>query len=257
MTELSGLSGGDGFVGRDAELGLARAVIADAGSQGAGLIWIEGEAGTGKTSLLAAVIAGLSPTVSVLRMAGDEHSADRPFSVIGQVGDGGDGPFAAGLALLGRFGETQGSGPTLVVVEDLHWADRGSRLALLTAAKRLDREAVVMVVTSRPDASSDDGWDRFCVDNPRCRRLVLGGLGPDDVAEMGRRAGLSLTRRAAERLHAHTGGHPLYVRTLLREVPSRDYSRLTGTCRCRAVWRPPSWPGWLSCRPRHATSPRR
>ena len=36
---------------------------------------------------------------------------------------------------------------------------------------------------------------------------------------MGRQAGVSLTARAAERLHAHTGGHPLYVRTLLREVP--------------------------------------
>ena len=107
----------------------------------------------------------------------------------------------------------------MVVVEDLHWADRESRLALLTAAQRLDRDAVVMVVTSRPEARRDDGWDRFCVDNSRCRRLVLGGLEPEDVAEMGRHAGVSLTRGAAERLHAHTGGHPLYVRTLLREVP--------------------------------------
>ena len=140
--------------------------------------------------------------------------------------DGADGPFAAGLALLDRFGQTQGSGPTVVVVEDLHWADRESRLALLTAAQRLDRDAVVMVVTSRPDAGRDDGWDRFCVDDSRCRRLVLGGLGPEDVAEMGRHAGVSLTRGAAERLHAHTGGHPLYVRTLLREVPAGATARV-------------------------------
>ena len=220
MTELSGPSGGDGFVGRAAELGAARAVIADAARQGAGVVWIEGDAGAGKTALVARVTAELSPADSVLRMAGDEHGTDRPFFVIGQVGvDGADGPFAAGLALLARFGQTEGSGPTVVVVEDLHWADRGSRLALLTAAQRLDRDAVVMVVTSRPGSSCDDGWDRFCVDNSRCRRLVLGGLEPEDVAEMGRYAGVSLTRGAAERLHAHTGGHPLYVRTLLREVP--------------------------------------
>ena len=153
-------------------------------------------------------------------MAADEHGADRPFFVVEQVGvDGADGPFAAGLALLDRFGQSEGSGPVVVVIEDLHWADRESRLALLTAAQRLDRDGVVMLVTSRPDATGDDGWDRFCVDNPRCRRVVLGGLGPEDVAEMGRQAGVSLTARAAERLHAHTGGHPLYVRTLLREVP--------------------------------------
>ena len=74
------------FVGRAAELGAARGVIADAASQGAGLVWIEGEAGAGKTALVAKITAELSATASVLRMAGDEHSADRPFSVIGQVG---------------------------------------------------------------------------------------------------------------------------------------------------------------------------
>ena len=47
--------------------------------------------------------------------------------------------------------------PTVVVVEDLHWADRESRLALLTAAQRLDRDAVVMVVTSRPEAGAMTG----------------------------------------------------------------------------------------------------
>ena len=133
--------------------------------------------------------------------------------------DGADGPFAAGLALLDRFGQSEGSGPTVVVVEDLHWADRESRLALLTAAQRLDRDAVLILVTSRPDTGRDDGWDRFRIDSSRCRRLVLGGLGTEDVAEMGRQAGVSLTPRAAERLHAHTRGHPLYIRTLLREVP--------------------------------------
>ena len=219
MSELSGPSGGDGFVGRAAELGAARAVIADAATHGAGVIWIEGEAGAGKTALVAKLAEPGAPG-SVLRIAGDEHRADRPFFVTGQVGvDGVDGAFAAGLLLLDRFGQSEGSGPTVVVVEDLHWADRESRLALLTAAQRLDRDAVVMVVTSRPGVGCDDGWDRFCVDNVRCRRMVLGGLGPGDVAEMGRHAGVSLTRAAAERLHAHTGGHPLYVRTLLREVP--------------------------------------
>ncbi len=96
MTELSSPSGGDGFVGRAAELGAARAVIADAASQGAGVLWIEGEAGAGKTALVAKVTAELDATGSVLRMAGEEHSTDRPFFVIGQVGlDGADGPFAS------------------------------------------------------------------------------------------------------------------------------------------------------------------
>ena len=229
VAESSGLAGGDGFVGRAAELAVVRTAIADTASRGAGLVWIEGEAGTGKTALVAKVTAELKAPSSVLRMAGDEHCVDRPFFVTRQVGvDGADGPFAAGLSLLDRFGQARGSGPTVVVVEDMHWADRGSRLALLTAAQRLDRDAVVMLVTSRPDVTGDDGWDRFCDDHSWCRRLLLDGLGPEDVAEMGRQAGVSMTAGAVGRLHAHTKGHPLYVHTLLREVPQARLVALDG-----------------------------
>ncbi len=213
-------SDGGWHVGRAAELAVARGAIAEVASEGASLVWIEGEAGAGKTALIAKITAELAARGSLLRMAADENAADRSFWVTKQIGiTGTGGPFAAGLALLDRFGETESSGPTVVIVEDLHWADRGSRLALLTAAQRLERDAVVMLVTSRPDARGDDGWDRFRVENSRCRRVVLSGLRAEDVVEMARHAGMSLTARAAERLRDHTGGHPLYVRTLLREVP--------------------------------------
>jgi DNA-binding CsgD family transcriptional regulator len=216
-------------VGRSTELAVARAAVAAAVHHVAGLVWIEGEAGSGKTALVTKVVADVKAPVSVLRMGGEEHASERPFFVTGQVGvDGADGPFAAGLALLDRFGHTGGPEPTVVVVEDLHWADRESRLALLTAAQRLDRDAVVMLVTSRPEGRPDDGWDRFCGDDSRCRRLILGGLDPEDVAEMGRQAGMSLTARAAERLHVHTGGRPLYVHTLLREVPQARLAAVEG-----------------------------
>jgi DNA-binding CsgD family transcriptional regulator/tetratricopeptide (TPR) repeat protein len=199
---------------------MARAALSDAARQVAGLVWIEGEAGAGKSAFVTKIATDLAAPTSVMRMTAEEHASDRPFFVIGQVGvDGADGPFAAGLALLERFGQTDGPEPLVVVVEDLHWADRESRLALLTAAQRLDREAMVMLVTSRPEVRRDDGWDRFYADNSRCRRLILGGLEPEDVARMGRQAGMMLTASAADRLHAHTGGRPLYVHTLLREVP--------------------------------------
>jgi hypothetical protein len=86
VAECSGLWGGDGFVGRAAELAVVRTAIADTASRGAGLVWIEGEAGTGKTALVAKVTADLKAPSSVLRMAGDEHGVDRPFFVTRQVG---------------------------------------------------------------------------------------------------------------------------------------------------------------------------
>lgn len=41
------------------------------------------------------------------------------------------------IELLGLWGEAGRRGPIAVAVEDLHWADPESRLALVTAARRL------------------------------------------------------------------------------------------------------------------------
>jgi ATP/maltotriose-dependent transcriptional regulator MalT len=49
-------------------------------------------------------------------------------------------------------------------------------------------------------------------------RVILGALSVDNVAEMARIAGLALPQRAVERLHEHSGGLALYVRTLLAEL---------------------------------------
>jgi DNA-binding CsgD family transcriptional regulator/tetratricopeptide (TPR) repeat protein len=103
------------------------------------------------------------------------------------------------------------------VVDDLHWADAASRLALLTVARRLEEDRVVLIVTSRPDSATSDGWDRFRLDD-RCCVVSLGALTPQDVADMAECNGVALTPEGALRLHRHTGGHPLYVRTLLNEM---------------------------------------
>ena len=104
-----------------------------------------------------------------------------------------------------------------VVVEDLHWADRESRQALLTVVRRVGEERVLLLVTSRPGAASD-GWERLLLDPSGSLRVVLGALSRDDVGEMVRVAGLALPWRAVGRLHEHSGGLALYVRTLLAEL---------------------------------------
>ena len=103
------------------------------------------------------------------------------------------------------------------MVEDLHWADRESRQALLTVVRRVGEERVLLLVTSRPGAASD-GWERLLLDPSGSLRVVLGALSRDDVGEMARVAGLALPWRAVGRLHEHSGGLALYVRTLLAEL---------------------------------------
>ena len=140
-----------------------------------------------------------------------------PFDVARQLGQvSADGPFAAAMELLETWARLQDDGPLAVVVEDLHWADVLSRQTLLTAVQRLDQDRVIVVVTSRPDVG--DGWDRLRFDEQRCSRVLLQPLRPGDVAALAARSGFELTHEEAERLHRHTRGYPLYVRTLLAEL---------------------------------------
>ena len=211
-------AGAGWFVGRASELAAIGGCV-DAVSAGAGRVaWVEGDPGSGKTALVNHVVAGLPAAFAVLRAAADESAADQPFAVLAQFGIDGEGsPLAVGLDLVAMLTDAGGGGPVAVVVEDLHWADRESRQALLAVARRAGEERMLLVVTSRPGAARD-GWERLLLDPSDGLRVVLGALSRDDVAEMARVTGLTLPVRAVERLHEHSGGLALYVRTLLAEL---------------------------------------
>ena len=207
-----------GFVGRDAELAAVAARVDAAVAGQAQVAWIEGAPGSGKTALLREVLARLPTACQVLRAEADELAGDVPLGVLtGLAPIGAGNAFEAGMELLALLGAAQDTGPVAAVVEDLHWADAASCQALLTAARRLDRDKVVFLISSRP-GPRDDGWERFCLDPDRCLRVVLGGLSVAEVSELARRTGKDLSPRYAGRLHRHTGGHALYVRTLLSEL---------------------------------------
>lgn len=209
---------GIAFAGRASELAAIRACAEAAAAGAPGVVWIEGEAGAGKTALTDRGVEELPAGFTVVRAEADELAADVPFDLVAQLGvTGADGALPAALELLRDWASRQDAGPLAVVVEDLHWADPASRDALRTAARRLAADAVLLIVTSRPGGPAD-GWERLAADARRCTRIEVGALAPGDVAELARLAGVALDARAAERLHVHTGGHALHVRTLLAEL---------------------------------------
>jgi DNA-binding CsgD family transcriptional regulator len=210
---------------------------------------IEGEAGVGKSSLLAKFGHSLRDA-KVLRASGAEDEAHLAYGLVAQIavvgrGIGGrpskllasglnDGvdPLSAGPELLGLL-DTIGQGGDLVVllVDDLHWADTPSARALLFALRRLRTDRALVVATSRPGelARHGEGWYRFISGDERATRLQLDPFGTHDLQALSRALGSGeLSPAGATSLLQHTGGNPLYCATLLCELGAEVLGRQEG-----------------------------
>ena len=244
-------------MGRDAEVTTISQRLSSAAQGHAGVVWIEGDAGFGKTALVRRVLAALPSDFIVMSAEADELAREQPFGVVSRLGAATSaGSFAAGLELLRLTGERQDHRPVLVVVEDMHWADATSREALVTMARRLDAEPVALLLTSRPGGRDADGWDRIVNDEIRCCTIQLGPMAEQLVGEWARRLDIELTGAQAARLHRHTGGHPLYIKTLLHELTPEQLSRARMSCRRHDRCRRRRSPRWPNC-PRKRISWRR
>ncbi len=164
------------FVGRARQLDVLRSALARAAAGEPGAVLVAGDAGVGKTRLLLELTAHAAATGATV-LAG--HCLDigevglpyLPFTealaaLAGGEADGRPGPWsalaAAGgeagqlrvfesvLALLTRAGAT-GGGPVLLVIEDLHWADRSSRDLLAFLLARLRHDRLLVVASYRSD----------------------------------------------------------------------------------------------------------
>jgi len=134
------------------------------------VVLVEGEAGMGKSSLLAKFVPAVSGT-AVLRASGEEGESSLSYGVIGQVaaaarrlgvatpallsGELAESldPLAVGAELLSVFDTLGRSGQlTLLLVDDLHWSDPLSARALLFCLRRLLADRVLVVVSAGPFA---------------------------------------------------------------------------------------------------------
>jgi DNA-binding CsgD family transcriptional regulator len=231
------------FVGRADELGLLERCLAQVLAGHPQLVWVEGAAGIGKTSLVRRFLAGKA--TAALWSSGDENEVELAWGVLGQLAtsaaaqglpalaelvvglDPQADPLFVGAGLLRLIGQR----PLVVVVDDLHWADRQSLNAARFAFRRLVSEPVLAVVTSRPEAAGQLGeaWRRLLHDEGRAKHVRLGGLAPQELSELAQAmCGWSLSRRAAKRLEEQTEGHPLFARSLLEQLPLSAIERSDG-----------------------------
>jgi DNA-binding NarL/FixJ family response regulator len=113
-------------------------------------------------------------------------------------------------ALLGALAGMVGDNGLLIAIDDIQWLDKESAGAVAFALRRLhDREVRVLLAgRSGSEPRQPDGLE-FAIAS---EQLVIAPLGLDDTMELlEERTGLKLSRPGARRLHATTGGNPLFV----------------------------------------------
>jgi DNA-binding CsgD family transcriptional regulator len=184
---------------------------------------LAGDSGTGKSSTIAAALSDVNG-LRVVRGQCDPLRTPRPLGPFRELG-------LPGLSALASVEETRltetaeqallelGSEPTVLVIEDLHWADAASTDVLRYLARRVETVPLALLLSYRDreigprhaarqllgDFASMDGL----------RTLVLQPLSVDAVAEAVRGTGLDPAR-----VHQLTGGNPFYVNQVALE-PNR------------------------------------
>jgi len=109
--------------------------------------------------------------------------------------------------------------PTVVVLDDLHWADESSLLLLSFVAAQLATNQMLIVGAYRStEVDADHPLAAVLSDVSRRGHIVnLGGLDSAGVAAlMESTAGTELREELAEAVHRQTGGNPLFVGEVTR-----------------------------------------
>ncbi|MEV6105062.1 AAA family ATPase [Streptomyces sp. NPDC051940] len=248
------------FAGRVAELEVIRAAFARAGAGEPGVVLVAGDAGAGKSRLVREFAArarsgGAVVAVGACLDQGAEALPFAPFagalralrgamgSRAGEAAGGADGALARLLPELGNpaDGDTPEPGDrtrlfeaavrllaraaadrdVVLVLEDLHWADRPTRELLGYLVRNLPPAARLLILaTVRTDALQGHEPRRFLTELERLRgvvrRVELPPLTPDEVhAQLtGIGGGTAPERHVAEAVHRRSGGNPFLVEEL-------------------------------------------
>ena len=203
---------------RDGELEVLEGAL-DRAARGAGSVaLVSGEAGIGKTSLVRAFLRAAAHRATVLHGACDDLLTPRTLGPLRDAARTRGGPLAAALAdgdrdavLAAVLTELGGSRPTVLVLEDVHWADDATLDVLRYVGRRVDELAAVIVVTFR-DGEVGRSLQRVLggLGGPSVRRLALARLSRPAVARL---AGGTAATSAP--LFALTAGNPFFVSEVL------------------------------------------
>ncbi|GAA4677284.1 AAA family ATPase [Pseudonocardia yuanmonensis] len=214
---------------RGTELEALEAAVAGAASGAGSVVLVAGEAGIGKTSLVRAFASRVSGHARVLAGACDDLFSPRPLGPLRDAARHARGPLAAAarsgdreLVMAAVIDELAGPGPpTVLVVEDVHWADAGTLDVLRHAGRRVPDLPAVLVLTYR-DGEAPPGHPLptllGALTGPAVRRLAPRPLSPAAVARLSAGTGADVAE-----LHRSTGGNPFFLTEVIAAgAPAAD-----------------------------------
>jgi DNA-binding CsgD family transcriptional regulator len=230
----------DGW-GRETELAALRRLL-DRGAGHGGALVISGEAGIGKSFLLAAARAdGEARNMQILRTIAVECETNLPFAGLHQLlrpllsgCDRLHGPqrecleiafgitrgsapelFLVALATLSLMSDAAAHSPMLVLVDDAHWLDRASADVLTFVGRRLDSDPIVLLLSVR------EGFETP-FQAAGIAELELTGLEPSAASDLLDRQAEHLAPALRKRVLETASGNPLALVELPRALEHHE-----------------------------------
>jgi DNA-binding CsgD family transcriptional regulator/tetratricopeptide (TPR) repeat protein len=201
------------LIEREDQLGILSEYLGDAVAGSGRLVLLGGEAGVGKSALLEHFVEDVS--VRVATGGCDGLATPRPLAPLMEIADQlglerGTSRDELFSAIVGALANQ----PTVVVIEDVHWADGVTRDFVLFLGRRLARLKILAIVSYRDDeGGADDPLRRMLGEASRfsaARRLTLPRFTPQGVGALIEGSGLDPAD-----VHALTGGNPYFVKEIV------------------------------------------
>ena len=229
------------LVGREVELAALKAELAEVLSGTPRVVLIEGLPGIGKSAVIDHFLAD-RVDLTVLRATGEQWEAFVAYGVVDQLmrtagvskasllagrvrSLPAEEPVGVGARVLEAIEALEAVAPVVLVVDDAHWADLDSLRALLFVLRRLVGIRVLTLLAHRTEDAHrlPEGLRRQATGRTGTT-VVVKPLPADDITTLAAACGVQhLSQRTARRLHAHTQGNPLYITTLLAEMPAERW----------------------------------